>query len=402
MKYDVVIIGAGHAGGMVAIFLRKFNFQGSIVIIGDGEELPYQKPALSKGFLTGAQNQKSLFLKTREYYSKNNIVLILNSSIEDIDKNNKLLALENGKIINYEKLVISTGAKLKTINIDQSSNNTNPIYLRTINDSKSIKGAFNKAKSIGIIGGGYIGLEIASAAIQKKLDVKILESENRILGRVASEILSEYIQNLHEKKGVDFFLNSKINKVNSDKKNNIIYMSKDNISVDLIVAGVGIKPNISLAENAGLNCKNGIVVDKYCLTSNKNIFAVGDCANQYHEFYNKYLRLESVHNAVEQAKLVAQKVSKTGNTKTVIPWFWSDQYDVKLQIVGIGLGEKCIVRGSKEKNKFSVFNIKDNKVSSVESVNDPSNFMLAKKLILNKKTVISEQIEDESFNLKML
>ena len=321
MKNGVVIIGAGHAGGMMAISLRQQKYQGSITLIGEEEFLPYQRPALSKGFLAGETEEKSLYLKSQDYFDKNNIRIIRNHKIVDIDRNNKTVILEDRKKIEYEKLVIATGSVVNKLNT--SSRETGLYYLRTIGDSLKIRERLRNKNKMAIIGAGYIGLEIASIAIKKNLEVIVLELENKVMSRVVSSEVSNFFQNKHQSEGIEFKFNTSVTDIEDQGKQKGIVCSDGSVlSADLVVIGVGIKPNIELAQSSGLECNNGIIVDDNGQTSDDHIFAVGDCSNHPNNILKQRLRLESVQNAVEQAKSVASGIAGHHRPYHQVPWFW--------------------------------------------------------------------------------
>ena len=400
MKYDVVIIGAGHAGGMMAISLRQQKYQGSITLIGEEEFLPYQRPALSKGFLAGETEEKSLYLKSQDYFDKNNIRIIRNHKIVDIDRNNKTVILEDRKKIEYEKLVIATGSVVNKLNT--SSRETGLYYLRTIGDSLKIRERLRNKNKMAIIGAGYIGLEIASIAIKKNLEVIVLELENEVMSRVVSSEVSNFFQNKHQSEGIEFKFNTSVTDIEDQGKQKGIVCSDGSVfSTDLVVVGVGIKPNIELAHSSGLECDNGIIVDDNGKTSDDNIFAVGDCSNHPNNILKQRLRLESVQNAVEQAKSVAAGISGNHKPYHQVPWFWSDQYNIKLQIAGISQHhDRSVIRGSPEEEKFAVFYQKDKRLIAVDAINSPKEFMVGKKLIERQAEIPFELIQDMNFDLR--
>ena len=402
MKNDVIIIGAGHAGGIMAIALRQSKFQGSITLIGEENFLPYQRPALSKGFLAGDIKEKRLYLKSQDYFDKNNIDVIRNCKVLSIDRNNKTILLENKKQLSYEKLIIATGSivnKLKT-----NSGEKDLHYLRTINDSLKIKQKLKNKNKITIIGAGYIGLEIASIAITINLEVRVLELKNRVMERVVSPEVSDFFQTKHQSEGVKFKFNTSITDIeNQGKQKRIICSDGSVFSTDVIVVGVGIKPNIELAKNSGLSCDNGILVDDYGQTSDRHIFAVGDCSNHPNNIFKQRLRLESVQNAVEQAKSVA--ASLVGNHKPYqeVPWFWSDQYNIKLQIAGISKNhDQRVIRGLPEEEKFAVFYQKENRLIAVDAINSPKEFMVGKKWIAKQAKIPFELIQNRDVDLNKI
>jgi len=400
MKNDVVIIGAGHAGGMTAISLRQQKYQGSITLIGNEDFLPYQRPALSKEFLAGNIEEKRLYLKSQNYFDKNNINIILNHKVVSIDRNKKTILLDDQKRIDYKSLVIATGSvlnQLETIN-----RKVDLYYLRTIGDSVKIREKLRNNNKIAIIGAGYIGLEIASIAITKNIGVTILEMEERVMSRVVSPEVSHFFQQKHQSKGVEFKFNTYVNDIESlGKQKRIICNDGSVVDTDFVVVGIGIKPNVELAQNSGLECDNGIIVDETGHTSDRNIFAVGDCSNHPNNIFRSRLRLESVQNAVEQAKSIASNIAGNHKPYQKIPWFWSDQYNIKLQIAGISRNhDSHTIRGLPEEEKFSVFYQKDKRLIAVDAINNSKEFLKGKKLIQMQAEIPPELIQDMDFDLE--
>ncbi|MDC0586997.1 FAD-dependent oxidoreductase, partial [Gammaproteobacteria bacterium] len=354
MKTDVLIIGAGQAGAMTAIALRQQKYNGSITIIGEEEHLPYQRPPLSKNFLDGITPTKNLYLKSSTYYKKNQIDILLNNSVISINRADKNINLKDGSKFYYKKLVIAVGSKLNILDIHDEKENI--YYLKTIKDSIKIRSLLDQQKNIVIIGAGYIGLEIASAACKKNHQVTILEADNRIMSRSVCPETSHFFETMHEKKGVKFFFNALIKNIHQNDDQKIITLSNySSINTDAVIIGVGVKPKIDLAVTAGLDCKNGITVNEFCQTSDNDIFAIGDCANYPNSIYSQRLRLESVHNAIEHAKIAASTINGEGLPHHQIPWFWSDQYNIKLRIAGVAKDyENYLIRGNMAEEKFSV------------------------------------------------
>ena len=396
---DVVIIGGGQAGCMTAINLRKQKFEGGISIITDEAHHPYQRPPLSKGFLTGLSKQESLFFKSESYYEKNKIDVMLKSLVSSIDKKKQEVLLEDGRRIKYKKLVIATGSKLNKIT---SQEDKKIIYLNSISNALSLKQQLSENKSIGIVGAGYIGLEVAATALKMGLKTTVFEAEKRIMQRSASTEFANFINNYHEKMGAVFKLGAKVQTIEpQDEKVSVTLNDGYSASLDFVVIGVGVQAESHIAQEAEIEFKNGIVVDENCLTSDENIYAAGDCVSYYFSRYNTRHRLESVQNAIQQAAIVSSSIMGKPTPYSSIPWFWSDQYDLKIQIAGLSNGcDLAVIRGDKNECKFSVCHFKDNRLTALECVNDQKTFMLGKKLIEAGSNITPNAMENKQTNLK--
>ena len=398
MMVDVLIIGGGQAGSMTAINLRKQKFEGSIAIITEEAHHPYQRPPLSKGFLTGDFKQENLFFKSESYYEKNKIKVFLKSHAVSIEIKKQKVILGSGEEIKYKKLVIATGSKLNKITPEQDEK---IIYLNSITNAVNLKKRLEEHKSIGIIGAGYIGLEVAATA--KKMDLKttVFEAEKRIMQRSASDEIASFIKSYHEKKGVEFKLGSRVQKISTENKTKIILDDGQISEPDFVVIGVGVQAACDIAQEAGIDCNNGILVDESCLTSEENIYAAGDCVNYYFSRYDSRQRLESVQNAIDQATTVSASIMGAPIAYKSTPWFWSDQYDLKIQIAGLSQDSDLLVtRGNKNNCKFSVCHFKNSRLMAVECVNDQKTFMLGKKLIEAESKITPEAIQNVQTNLR--
>ena len=398
MMVDVLIIGGGQAGSMTAINLRKQKFEGSIAIITEEAHHPYQRPPLSKGFLTGDFKQENLFFKSESYYEKNKIKVFLKSHAVSIEIKKQKVILGSGEEIKYKKLVIATGSKLNKITPEEDEK---IIYLNSMSKAINLKKRLEEHKSIGIIGAGYIGLEVAATA--KKMDLKttLFEAEKRIMQRSASDEIASFIKSYHEKMGVEFKLGSLVQKITTEDGLRIVLNGGQISEPDFVVIGVGVQAACDIAQEAGIDCNNGILVDENCLTSEENIYAAGDCVNYYFSRYGSRQRLESVQNAIDQATTVSASIMGAPITYKSIPWFWSDQYDLKIQIAGLSQDSDLLVtRGNKNDCKFSVCHFKNSRLMAVECVNDQKTFMLGKKLIEAESKITPEAIENVQTNLR--
>jgi len=396
---DVLIIGGGQAGCMVATNLRKQKFKGSITIVTDEAYYPYQRPPLSKGFLVGTSKADKLFFKSENYYEKNKISILTKKLAEKIDIKKQTVTFKDGGTMSYRKLVLTTGSKLNKITEKEDKK---IIYLNSISQAIALKAKLEESKSIGIIGAGYIGLEVAASAKKIGLATTVFEAQERIMKRSASKEIAGFLQGYHENMGVKFKLGAAAKKIEPTEESVNISFTNDTISnPDFVVIGVGVQAASSIALEAGIECDNGILVDENCLTSNKNIYAAGDCVNHYFSRYGFRHRLESVQNATDQAMAVSSSITGNPAGYNSVPWFWSDQYDLKLQIAGLSQGcDHAVVRGYQQESRFSVCHFKNQKLMAVECVNDQKTFMLGKRLIEASSKITPSKMQDEQTNLK--
>ena len=396
----MVIIGCGQAGGQAAASLRQERYEGPITMIGQEPYIPYQRPPLSKQYLSGEQEKEKLNLRQESFYSEKEINLVLGTSVLSVDPLQKELQLETGETETYDKLLIASGGRPRKLEVD--GHNLKGIhYLRDIDDVDAIKAQMSTSKNMVIVGGGYIGLEVASVAIKKGLTVSVLEMENRILERVTTEEMSAFYNELHSDQGVNILTSTQAKAFEGSEAVERVVCDDQEIPADLVIVGIGILPNTEIAETAGLETDNGIVVDEHCRTSNEHIFAAGDCTNHPNPLLNRRLRLESVPNAMEQGRVAASNMLGGSKSYASMPWFWSDQYEHKLQMVGFSKeSDQSIIRGDMKSKSFTVFYLKDNLIIAADSVNNPKEFMASKQLIGKKASI--EALADTSFELKTL
>ena len=400
---ELVVIGGGQAAIQCIASLRKEGYSGSITLVGEENHLPYQRPPLSKGFLSGATESDRLYLKKIEFFQENSIQLNLGITADRIDRDNCIVHLSDDKSIGYDMLVLATGSRVRKLKFP-GSDLEGINYLRGIDDAESLKDGLLKSKNLVIVGAGYIGLEVAAVATEFDTKITVIEMADRVMNRTVDPIISDYYQELHSKNGVDFILNESLEKVDGDKAvEQVICSGGSSIQADILVIGAGVIPNIELAEESGLNCDNGISVNEYGQTEDTKVFACGDCTNHPNEKLNRRLRLESVHNAMEQSKTVATSVMGNRTAYNQIPWFWSDQYDHKLQIVGLsGDHDEVLIRGDQAESKFMLFYLKGEELIAVDAVNNPKEFLICRKLVENKVKISSDDILNQSKNLNDL
>ena len=396
----MVIIGCGQAGGQAAASLRQEKYEGPITMIGQEPYIPYQRPPLSKQYLSGEQEKEKLSLRQESFYSEKEINLMLETSVLSLDPHKKELQLEKGETVTYDKLLIATGGRPRKLEVD--GHTLKGIhYLRNIDDVDAIKTQMSISQNLVIVGGGYIGLEVASVAIKKGLTVSILEMESRILERVTTEEMSTFYHQLHTDEGVNIFTSTQAKAFKGSETVESVACGDHEIPADLVIVGIGILPNTEMAEAAGLETNNGLVVDEYCRTSNEHIFAAGDCTNHPNPILNRRLRLESVPNAMEQGRVAASNMLGGSKSYASMPWFWSDQYEHKLQMVGFSKdSDQSIIRGDMASKSFTVFYLKDDSIIAADSVNNPKEFMASKQLVGKKASI--EALADTSIELKTL
>ncbi len=377
----MVIIGAGQGAGQAAASLRQEKYEGEIIMLGEEAFPPYQRPPLSKAYLSGDLPLEKVYVRAEKFYTDKNIDIRKNTRVDSIDPAGHTVTTADGDTIAYNKLMIATGSRPRILNID-GSDLSGIFYLRTIADVDRIRDAMGAAKNIVIVGGGYIGLEVASVAVTVKKNVSVLEMEKRILQRVTTPEMSAYYHQLHESRGLNILTETTVSGFKGENGQITSVMCGDTeIEADLVIVGIGIIPNIELAEAAGLECGNGIIVNDHCQTSNPDIYAIGDCSNHPNPLLGRRLRLESVPNAMEQARVSVTNMLGGDKIYSSVPWFWSDQYELKLQMVGFSAdGDTQVLRGDQAANEFAIFYLKDGKVVAADAVNAPREFMVAKQL----------------------
>ena len=393
---NIVIIGAGQAAGQCVATLKKLGCTNKIILIGEESHPPYQRPPLSKSFLEGKVGLERVYMKNREFYEENEVEFYPNTLVKEIDREEKKVRTSCGKEFEFEKLVIATGSRARELEIEGTQLG-NVYYLRTIDDVEKIKEQMSVCQNLSIIGAGYIGLEVAAVASELGMNVSIFEMADRSMNRTVDKKISEHFEDLHKTNGVNFYFQSNIEKLQGETFIEGVKLDDGSlIPTDILIIGIGIIPNQELAENAGLDCNNGILVNDKGITSDQSIFACGDCTNHPNKFLNKNVRLESVQNALEQSKVVAANIMGQEEKYEVIPWFWSDQYNQKLQIVGMPEEYDEIVK-REYADGFSLFYLSNKTIISVTTINNPKEFLICKKLV-EKKVKISSDILTKTAN----
>jgi 3-phenylpropionate/trans-cinnamate dioxygenase ferredoxin reductase subunit len=412
-KKRIVIVGAGHAGGSASAFLRQYGFAGPITLIGEEPIAPYQRPPLSKAWLKGEADGESLMLRPLSFYAENGIDLRLDVRVDRLDRAARTVGLKGGEAIPYDILILATGRRARRISLP-GIDLDGVMELRTAADADRLKAALspNKeggaAKRLAVIGGGYIGLEAAASARALGAKAVVIEKEARVLARVACQELSTFFQDYHRQKGVVFELGAGVDAIEDHGGHAVGVRLSDGrlIAADAVLIGVGAVANDELAREAGLECENGILVDLTARTADPAIYAIGDCSRRPLPHYDRIGHLESVPNAIEQAKQAAADITGRAPPPHEVPWFWSDQYDLKLQIAGLPHdATQIVIRGEPAATsgaaRFAVFHLTaDHRVQAVEAVNAAPEFMAGKQLIASRKPVAPDKLRDMSVSMK--
>ena len=398
----VVILGAGHAGGTAAALLRQYGHTGKITLVGEEPIPPYQRPPLSKAWLKGEADADSLALKPLEFYAENDIDFRPGVRGVKLARSAKTLTLSDGQTLTYDYLILATGARAIKLPVP-GADLSGLLELRTAADAEALKAAVGPGKKLAVVGGGYIGLEVAASGRALGADVVVIEREPRLLARVACEALSTFFRGYHEKNGVAFELGASVTGFvgENGKVTGVTLADGRTIPCDAAVIGVGATPNDEIAADAGLEVARGVVVDLEARTSDPAIFAIGDVAHRPMPIYDRMFRMESVPNALEQAKQAACAITGRPAPAGEVPWQWSDQYDLKLQIAGYAFDvDEVLLRGDSASGKFAVFHLKGDQIQSVEAINSPPEFMMGKQLIGNRKAVSKAKLADPSVSMK--
>ena len=396
-----IVIGAGQAGAEVISKLRDQGHEDRLILIGQEDYLPYQRPPLSKKYMAGEMTLERLFLRPKEFYTEKNVELHIGKSALRIDPDQQIVKFNDGNL-DYDHLVLATGSRPRDLPPYIGDKVKNLFTMRDLNDANSI-GAFMKSgMRLLIVGGGYIGLEAAATARKFGVDVTLVEIEERILKRVAAKETSDYIRSLHISNGVKIKEAIGLDKLEivGEKVVSASLTDGSDVNVDFVIVGIGIIPNTELAESANLKINNGIFINEKCQTSVSNIYAAGDCTS--FKYKNTLVRLENVGNAIDQATIVAQNIMKQNTSYIPKPWFWSDQYDLKLQIAGLNTGYDEVVVRKGEGQQVSHWYYKGASLLAVDALNDPRCYMIGKRLIEANKSPSKNQLRDENFNLKVL
>jgi 3-phenylpropionate/trans-cinnamate dioxygenase ferredoxin reductase component len=405
-KKHCIILGGGHAAAQLAPSLRQQGWEGDITLVSDEAVLPYQRPPLSKGYLLGTQDLEKILIKGPKVYEKSDIQLRLGVRGTRIDRQNKQLYLDNDEVLNYDKLALTLGSRVRKLSL-QGSDLEGVFYLKTLDDLDRIKSHTAKpnTRRAVIIGGGYIGLETAAVLRKLGMEVTVLEAMSRILQRVTTPDVSAFYHRIHTEEGVNICCEKAVSALEGTQRITAVHCASGDVyPADLVIIGIGVIPNTELAEAAGLTVDNGIAINDFAVTNDPDIVAAGDCTVFESERYGRPIRLESVPNAMAQATSAAASICGTDKPFQALPWFWSDQYDLKLQMAGLSQGyDQVVIRGDLEHGReLTVFYLKEGRVLSLDCVNRPKDFMIGKKLIESEKQLDTIVLSNDAIDLGTL
>jgi len=404
MAAGAVIVGGGQAGFEAAASLRAEGYQSPITLLGEEPHLPYQRPPLSKGFVLDKQGLDEIELRPQSFYRDHGIEVRVGERVVHVNREGRSVRLKSGESIPYDSVVLAVGARNRSLPIDGAELD-GVLYLRTLDESRELKSRVQRAQSVVVIGGGFIGLELAAVARTLGKSVTVLEAQPRLMPRVVAPAISEFYRELHTSQGATVVCGAMVSEIvgAGGKVRAVAVGGGRSFPADVVLVGIGVVPNVELAQGAGLKVGNGIIVDDCLRTSDPAIYAVGDCAEHPNTFAGGRVRLESVQNACDQARCAAAAIAGRRAPYAALPWFWTDQYDVRLQMAGLSQKyDQTVTRGDIAARKFSVFYFKDGRLVAVDSVNRPADHMIARRLLAAKTVVTPADAADESVDLKKL
>lgn len=401
-KHGIVIVGAGQAAAQAAQSLRTGGYADPIMMLGEEAAPPYQRPPLSKAYLSGAMGLDRVVLKPLETWAAEDVQVRTGVRVAALDPAAQTVTTDAGETIGWDRLILATGSRVRRLPIP-GADLEGVFYLRTVADVDALRARFAPGARLVIVGCGYIGLEVAAVAARAGLSVTAIEAAPRVLARVAGPEISAFYEAEHRAQGVDVRTGAGVSGLTGDGAvTGVALADGTSVPADIVLIGVGIVPNQELAAAAGLVCADGIVVDAAARTSDPRIYAIGDCSRRTLALYGRDTRLESVHNALEQAKLAAADILGTAPPTLETPWFWSDQYDLKLQTAGLSQGHaRTVVRGNPTDRRFAVFYLgSDDRVLAVDAVNSGPEFLAGKQIVARMGRLAPDVLADTSLSMK--
>jgi 3-phenylpropionate/trans-cinnamate dioxygenase ferredoxin reductase subunit len=402
----LVIAGAGHAGSELAVAARQGGWPGRIVLLCDEAAVPYHRPPLSKAYLSGESDLAAIQLRPATTYETARIERLPGVRMTAIARAAKTVALDDGRTLHYDKLALCLGGRPRPLvceGMDPAAPPANLLYLRTVRDADRIREYLQPGRRIVIVGGGYVGLEVAASASAQGAQVTVLEAQPRVLARVAGPRLSAFYEEVHRERGVEILSGVSIARVvlADNRIASVELAGGRSLPADCVIAGIGMLANVEIAVAAGLGTANGLVVDEHGMTADPDIFAAGDCTRYVHALYGREVRIESVPNALEQARAIAGWLCGKPKPNRAVPWFWSDQYDLKLQMAGLSQGhDRCVLRGDPAARSFCAFYLQGDRLLAVDAVNRPAEFMAVRRALAQPLVVDAAQLADEAVPLK--
>ena len=403
MNDHLVIVGGGQAAAQAVQSLRQQSFTGAITLLSDEPHPPYQRPPLSKKYFAGELARERLLLRPATFYAEKGVALELGARVEEIEPAERRVRLRDGRTLAYDRLLLATGSRARVLPVP-GADLPGVHYFRTIADVDSILASLAPGARAVLVGAGYIGLEVAASARQRGFDVTVLEAADRVMSRTVSAEVSAFYEACHRTAGVAIHCNAGVKAFHGGARVTAVETTDGRqFACDVAIIGIGIEPNVELAARAGLPCSNGIVVDELARTADPNIVAAGDCTNHPLPLLERRVRLESVPNAIHQAKVAAASLVGTPSPYSEVPWFWSDQYDLKLQIAGLSTGyDEVVLRGDPATRSFAAFYLRAGQLLAVDAVNSPREFIAGKKLVANRARIAPDVLRDAKIDLTPL
>lgn len=399
---SVLIVGGGQAAAQLVVSLRLGGHGGRITLVSDENAPPYQRPPLSKQYLAGELERERLLLRRAEYYESRDVQLRLGRRVLCVDRGNKLAVLDSGEELGYDRLALATGSVLRKLDAP-GSDLPGIHYLRSLEDADALHGELAPGRRIVIVGGGYIGLEVAATAAKGGAEVTVLEAEERVMSRVACADVADWLSGLHREYGVRIRVGEKVRGFEGRRRVEAVETGNGLLPADAVVVGIGVLPSVELARECGLGEDDGILTDEHCRTEDESVLAAGDCARAVNTALGSTVRLESVQNAVDHGQVAASVILGEPKPYSSLPWFWSDQFHVKLQIAGLARPEDdTVLRGDLSAGSFAAFRLRDGRLTAVEAVSSPRDFMAGKKLIASGAAPEPGLLINESVSLKDL
>lgn len=402
---NIVIIGTGHAGFQLAAALRQIGFGGRLRLVGEEPGLPYQRPPLSKTYLAPDARDETIEQRPRSFFETNRIELLVPERAVAVDRVRPAVELSSGQCLDYDHLVLATGARNRHLTVP-GADLAGVAYLRTTEDARQLRARLDACRRVVVVGAGFIGLEFAAVAAKRGAQVTVVEQAERVMARAVSPEMSTGFEQLHRGWGTNFLFGSGVTRIlgEGDAASAVETSDGRHIPADLVLVGIGVVPNVELAADAGLAVADGILVDASMATEDPRISAIGDCASHPNPFAGQHVRLESVQNATDQARLLSARLAGRPHASyAAVPWFWSDQGPAKLQIAGIaGPGDESVLRGDPETTAFSVFRFREGRLTAVESLGRPGDHMAARQILARGIAITPNEAADTAFDLKVL